>query len=434
MPIHRLRLLVFPWILTAAHLQLQETALSQLPAAQGLTATNKVGGQDWTGWMGPERNARVSGASLPKAWNGGLDEVWKVEVGEGYGTPLVVGDRTFQHARLKGSEVVTCLDLATGKTLWREGEAIAFTIGGGGELHGKGPKSSPVYADGRIFTKGITGLVTARDAKTGKVLWRKDYREEFKPNQPYWGVSVSPLVDGNQLIAYLGNDKEGGLFAFDVASGEVAWRLGTDATAYSSPIVVEIDGVRQIVHWNREDVLGVESQTGKLLWKFHWPYRGNRQNTATPTFHQGLVIVGGEGRGIRCLKPKLEGESWTVKELWHQQEVSLDMSSTIMHDGLVYGISEYKRGQFFCLDPDNGNVLWSTRGREGDHASFLSVGDRLLVLTTKGELKVLVGDRSKFNEERAVEVSDGRTWTPPVFLADGLLIKNETELIRWKFQ
>ena len=391
------------------------------PSLQGETL-------DWTGWLGPTHNARVTGASLPKDWTGKLEQIWKVDVGTGYGTPIVVGNRVFQHARLKGAEVVTCIDLETGKQLWQKGEEVAFTIGGGGELHGKGPKSSPVYADGRLFTKSITGVLTARDAKTGKQLWQKDYREEFKPNQPYWGVSVSPLVDGDQVITYLGNDKVGGLFAFDAATGDVVWRLGKDATAYSSPIVVEIEGVRQIVHWNREDLFGVESQTGKLLWRFHWPYRGNNQNTATPTLHQGRLIVGGEGRGIKCIAPKREGDSWTATE-----EVSLDMSSTILHENYVYGISEYKRGQFFCLDPGTGNVLWRTRGREGDHASFLSVGERLLVLTTKGELKILRGNPQQYEEERAVRVAEGRTWAPPVFLAIGFLIKTENELIRWRF-
>lgn len=389
---------------------------------------------DWTGWLGPERNARVEGATLPEGWEGKLEQVWKVGAGAGYGTPIVVGDRVFQHARVNGSEVVTCFDLATGKQLWQEGQAVAFTIGGGGELHGKGPKSSPVYADGRIFTKGITGLLTAHDAKTGKQLWQKDYRKQFKPNQPYWGVSVSPLVDGDQVVTYLGNDKEGSLFAFDVATGDVQWRLSEDATSYSSPILVEIEGVRQIVHWNREDLFGVESKTGKLLWKFHWPYRGNNQNTATPTFYKGFLIAGGEGRGIRCIEPQLVGDRWIVTERWHQKEVSLDTPSTILHEEYIYGVSEYKRGQFFCLDPKNGKVLWLTKGREGDHASFLSVGDRLLVLTTKGRLKVLKSNSQEYEEERDLEVADGSTWTPPVFLSDGLLIKTENELIRWRFE
>ncbi|MDB2346526.1 PQQ-binding-like beta-propeller repeat protein [Verrucomicrobiales bacterium] len=420
----------------AVYLQIQESALAALPTAAQFTATTASPqdfNQDWTGWLGPERNARVAGAAFPANWNGELEQVWKVEVGTGHGTPIVVGEHVWQHARPNGSEVVTCLKLATGKQVWQEGKPVAFKIGGGGELHGKGPKSSPVYADGRIFTKSITGVLTARDAMTGKLLWQKDYRRQFRPNQPYWGVSVSPLVDGDQVVTYLGNDKEGSLFAFDAATGDFVWRLGEDATAYSSPIVVEIEGVRQIVHWNREDLIGVESQTGKLLWKFHWPYRGNNQNTATPTYHNGFVIVGGEGRGIKSIEPKRVGDRWIVSESWHQKEVSLDTSSTIQHEGRLYGISEYKRGQFFCLDPKRGKVLWLTQGREGDHASFLSVGDRLLALTTGGMLKVLKGNSEAYDEEREVEVADGSTWAPPVFLRDGLLIKTENELIRWRF-
>lgn len=389
---------------------------------------------EWTGWLGPKHDARVAGATLPEGWSGKLKQVWKATVGTGYGTPIVVGDRVWQHARVDGREIVTCMDLATGKQLWQEGEEVAFKIGGGGELHGKGPKSSPVYANGRIFTKSITGLLTARDAETGKQLWQKDYRKQFKPNQPYWGVSVSPVVDGDQVITYVGNDKKGSMIAFDVASGDVVWRYSEDATSYSSPIVVEIQGVRQIVHWNREDLFGLESQTGKLLWKFHWPYRGNNQNTATPTLYNDFLITGGEGRGMKCINPQLVGDRWIVSEHWQQKEVSLDTASSVLHEDFIYGISEYKRGQFFCLDPKNGKVKWLTKGREGDHASFLSVGNRLLVLTPKGRLKVLKSNPEEYEEERDLEVADGSTWAPPVFLSDGLLIKTENELIRWKFE
>ena len=417
----------------AVYLQIQESSLASLPTAAQLRTTGYDSVPVWNGWLGPERNGQVPGFAVPESWPQGLSEVWKVGAGTGYGTPIVVGDSVFQHGRIKGSEVVTCFDLATGKQLWQEGEPVAFKIGGGGDLHGKGPKSSPLYADGRIFTLSITGGLTARAAKDGKLLWQNDYRNEFKPNQPYWGVSTSPLVDGEQLVVHLGNDEEGALFAFDVETGNVAWRYGKDGTDYSSPTIVEIGGVRQIVEWNHEDVVGVESQTGKLLWSFHWPHRGNQQNTPTPIFHEGLIIVGGEKRGIRCLEPRLTDGRWEVSERWHQEEVSLNMSSTVVSDGYVFGLSEYKRGRLFCLDPKSGKVLWQTQGREGDHASFLSVPGHVLVLSENGGLKVIKANPAKYEELVTYQVDDGPTWAPPVLLSDGLLIKAKDKLIRWRF-
>ncbi|MGY8688767.1 MAG: PQQ-binding-like beta-propeller repeat protein [Verrucomicrobiales bacterium] len=391
----------------------------------------------WTGMLGPKRNGWVESYKVPETWPTKIESVWQTKVGTGYGTPLVVGDRIFQHARVGDDEVLSCLDLSNGKLLWQsKDEGVAFKMGGGASFHGKGPKSNPVYADGRVFTMSIVGVLTGYDAKTGKQLWRRDYRSEFEQNHPYWGVSTSPIVDGNQLIAHVGNDEAGTLLGLDVETGKEIWRQGKDGTDYNSPLILEIEGVRQIVMWTHEDVIGVESQTGKRLWDFHYPHRGNQQNTPTPVFHQGRLIVGGEGRGIKCLEPKRNSETgeWKVTLLWHQEEVSLDMSSAILNDSCVYGISEYKMGRFFCLDPATGKVHWQTRGREGEHAGFLSVPGHVLALTNTGTLKILKATPEKYEEVISYEVANSPTWAPPVLMADGLLIKGHDTLQRWIFK
>jgi len=389
----------------------------------------------WTGWLGPDRNGWVEGFAVPEAWPTKVESIWRTKVGTGYGTPLVVGDRIFQHGREGENEILSCIDFREGKLLWQsKDEGVAFTMGGGGSAHGKGPKSSPVVADGRVFTMSIVGTLTGWDAETGKRLWRRDYRSEYAQNHPHWGVSASPIVDGKQLVVHVGNDEDGTLLGLDVATGKEIWRQGKVGTDYNSPLIVEIEGVRQIIQWTHEDVTGVESQTGKLLWSFHFPHRGNNQNTPTPVFHKGRLIVGGENRGIKCLEPKRGESGWSVTQLWHQEEVSLDMSSAVMNDGYLYGLSEYKRGRLFCLDPVSGKVQWQTQGRAGDHVSFLAVPGHVLALTNKGSLKVLKATPAKYEELLSYEVSDGPTWAPPVLLDDGFLIKGHDSLQRWIFK
>ncbi|MFG0334759.1 MAG: PQQ-binding-like beta-propeller repeat protein, partial [Maioricimonas sp. JB049] len=144
---------------------------------------------EWTGWLGPHRTGRVEGYTPPASWPDQLEKQWQMDVGIGYGSPLVADGRIWQHARQGDNEVVWCLDLATGETIWQQSYNTPFKIGGGAEFHGKGPKSSPAMADGRLFTLSITGLLCAWNAETGQQLWQRDYSREFKPNHPYWGAS-----------------------------------------------------------------------------------------------------------------------------------------------------------------------------------------------------------------------------------------------------
>ncbi|MED5417457.1 MAG: PQQ-binding-like beta-propeller repeat protein, partial [Verrucomicrobiota bacterium] len=215
----------------------------------------------WPGLLGPQRNGWVDHFKVPARWPKQLKKGWSVEVGTGYGTPLVAGKRVYQHAREEEKEVLWCLDLESGKKVWRKSYPTPFKIGGGGERHGKGPKSCPVLADGRLFTLSITGVIHAWDAESGSLLWRKDYGEKWeKGNKPNWGVATSPIVDRDRLIVHLGNDGAGALMAFDVKSGREVWKQGEHGASYSSPLLVEIAGVRQVVQWNHETLAGVESR------------------------------------------------------------------------------------------------------------------------------------------------------------------------------
>ena len=163
----------------------------------------------WPGWLGPERNGWVSDFQPPAQWPKQLKKVWQVKVGGGYGSPLVAGGLVFQHARQGEEEALWCLDLETGSAKWRQSHVVPFKMGLGGELHGKGPKSSPALANGRIFTMSITGVLSAYETASGKLLWRRDYSRRFANSHPYWGVSTSPLVDGKRVIVHFGGDEEG---------------------------------------------------------------------------------------------------------------------------------------------------------------------------------------------------------------------------------
>ena len=388
----------------------------------------------WPGLLGPQRDGFAKQFKVPARWPKQLKKDWSVEVGTGYGTPLVEGQRVYQHARQGEEEVVWCFDLASGKQIWRKSYNNPFKVGGGGERHGKGPKSCPVMADGRLFTLSITGMIHAWDVESGSLLWRKDYRGKWeKGNQPNWGVSTSPIVDGERLIVHLGNDEAGALMAFDVKSGREVWKQGEHGTSYSSPLLVEIAGVRQVVQWNHETLAGVESRTGKLLWEYPAPHRSHNQNMPTPVFYKGQILLGGENRGIKCLEPLLKDGKWSVSRLWHQRKVALDMSTAVINGDHLYGMSHFKMGQIFCLDPRDGTIRWLSEGRIGQNVAFLSLEGHVAALRSNGELRIIAADPTGYRARASYRVAPDQTWAPPVLLDSRILIKDLNRLTLWSF-
>jgi outer membrane protein assembly factor BamB len=325
------------------------------------------------------------------------------------------------------------VDLKTGEALWRQSYATPFKMGGGGERHGKGPKSSPAVADGRLFTLSITGVLSAWNADSGDLLWRRDYGSRFPKRHLYWGTSTSPLVDANRVIVHFGTDGAGTLIALDVESGDEVWSQGSDGPSYSSPILAEIGGIRQIIEWNERALVSVASQSGQKLWEYPFPTVATDQNMPTPVFHRGIVLLGGENRGIHGLLPRLDNGVWTVRELWHQDEVALDMSSAAVNGDLLYGFSHYDSGRIFCLDINSGNVLWQGPARTGENVAFLSLPRHVLALINDGRLQVIAANGERFEPLVTYRVAEDATWAPPVLLQDGVLIKDLQTLTRWSF-
>jgi outer membrane protein assembly factor BamB len=385
----------------------------------------------WPGWLGPKRDGWVNDFKPPTEWPKQLQRGWQVKVGTGYGSPLVADGMVYQHACQGNDEVLWCLDLKSGAVKWRKSYTVPFKIGGGGQRHGRGPKSCPVLADGRVFTMSIAGVLTAWDAESGKLLWRSNYGSRFKSSHPYWGASTSPIVDGKRVIVHFGTDDEGALVALDVESGKEVWSLGKDGPSYSSPLLVEIHGIRQIVEWNHNALVGVDSKSGRLLWKQPFPHVGSDQNMPTPTFHNGHVLLGAENRGIHSFEPKLNDGKWTVEKKWSQKKLALDMSSGVVNGDLLYGFSHYDSGRLFCLDTKTGNVLWTGPPRTGRNVMFLSIPKHIVALINNGELKVLKASGDGFRAVASYRVAESETWAPPVLLQTAVLVKDRDTLTLW---
>lgn len=387
----------------------------------------------WPGWLGPNRDGWVKGFTPPAQWPERLHEKWHVDVGTGYGSPLVAEGLVFTHTREGEHEVVQARQLTTGKIHWQQRFTVPFKIGGGGEYHGKGPKSCPLLVDKRLVTMNIDGALRAWDSSSGKKLWQQDYSDRFKKGHPFWGATTSPVSDGKRVFVHVGTDGEGALVALDVATGKEVWQHGQDSPSYSSPLLLKIHDVMQVVDWNQRVLTGVECVTGKLLWEFSFPRVETNQNMPTPTYHEGTILLGAENRGFHGLAPQLKEGRWTVKELWFQKEVALDMSSAVINGKHLFGLSHYGKGRIFCLDPSSGAVLWQGPGRSGANATLLSVKGHVLALLDNGELQVVRGSSSGYEKIASYRVTQNATWAPPVLLENGILVKDVKTLTYWSF-
>ncbi|HWS88300.1 MAG TPA: PQQ-binding-like beta-propeller repeat protein [Pyrinomonadaceae bacterium] len=383
---------------------------------------------EWPQWRGPNRDGLATGVSAPAVWPKELKPGWKVSVGIGHASPVVAGGVVYQFARQGEEEVLLALDAATGKELWRAGAIPApYELNPAARAHGKGPKSTPVVAGGRVYTLGIAGLLSAHDAKTGRLLWRKDFSKQFPVTSPLYGTAMSPAVVGDLLIAHVGGHDKGALTAFDAATGAVKWSYDADGPAYSSPVILTAGGERQVVTFTQKELVAVSAATGALLWKL--PAKTHYDtNCNTPVVYKDAVIVSIEGQGIVALRPAREGGKWKAVEVWRNGENELYMNTPVLAGSTLYGLSARKKGQFFAIDAETGKTLWQGPGRMGENASVVNLGGTLLALTNDAVLYVLPASAKEFAPAAQYTVATSQTWAHPVVLGDTLLVKDETTL------
>ncbi len=406
--------------------QLLAAAVAALGLAAGFGVPAALGAEDWPQWRGPERDGSAPGFRVPEEWPEALTRRWSVDVGFGYATPVVVEGNLWSFVRQGGEEVLLSLDPETGETRWRSGYAAPFEMSPATRRHGPGPKSTPAFADGRLFVHGMTGSVTAFDAATGERLWHVPGTGV----EPLYHTSASPLVHRGLIIVHVGGHDDGALTAFDAATGKVRWSWDGDGPAYGSPQLFELDGVEQVVVFTQEHFVGVSFESGELLWSrpFTTPSTTTSQ---TPLRFRELVIQNGRGNGVTAFRAARSGNGWTTDEVWRTEAVSLHMANPVVAEGVMFGLSHLNRGQYFGLDLETGEVLWTSAPRQAEHASLVRAGNTILSLEENAELAVFRARRSGLEEIRRYQVADSATWAQPALSGDRIFVKDVSNLTLW---
>ena len=400
-----------------------------------LLYTMKAAGQDWTQWRGPQRDGVAPDFTVPQNWPASLALKWKVSLGTGYASPIVVGDHLFVLTRdeQKDEEVVSCLGLTDGKVLWQKTYPAPYTLNRAATRHGKGPKSTPIVHEGKLYALGISGILSCFDAASGNLKWRKDYSDQYTSTSPLYGTAMSPMVCQDLLIAHVGGHDQGALIACYLESGKEKWRWSGDGPGYASPIAAEFGGSKQIITQTQNHCVGICADKGALLWSIPFTTVYD-QNIVTPVVYQDMIIFSGTKNGVMAVKPVERDQTWNAEKVWHNEKVSMYMNSPILSDNLLFGLADTRGGYFFCLDAKTGDMLWQSEGQKGRNAALLRAGHFLLALTNEAKLAVIKINEKDYNPIIQYEVADSPTWAHPVLLGKRIIVKDNTTVYLWNLE
>jgi outer membrane protein assembly factor BamB len=391
-----------------------------------VTANAQNSSLDYTQWRGPNRDGSAASFAQPQAWPDTLTMRWKVDVGEGYATPIVVGNRVYTHTRQGGNEVMSALDSSSGKVIWQTSYPAPYKMNPATKNHGQGPKSTPLFFNGKLYTLGISGIVSAFDAASGKLLWQKP----APPVDPMYGTAMSPIAEGGLVIFHVGGQNQGALTAFDANTGDVKWSWNGDGPAYASPIAVDLGGTRQIIAVTQENVIGISPLNGELLWKR--PYVSKfTANSITPILYGDTIIVSEQEKGIEAFRVIRKNNQWSTESVWESRDVSMALSNGVLIGDTLFGLSVRNRGQYFALDAKSGKALWLGEGREADNAAVVKSGNLLFLLNDDGELVVARSSPTGIEPVKRYTVAESATWAQPTISGNRIFVKDVSTVALW---
>jgi len=370
-------------------------------------------------FLGSDRNATVQNVRLASDWEAAPPKlIWKQPVGAGWSGFAVSENFAITQEQHGEKEMVVCYSLASGNVLWRHSDRTRYATG----IGGVGPRATPTIENDRVYGLGATGILNCLNASDGSQIWQTNILNDANAELPEWGVANSPLIVDSLVVVSAGGTNGQSLLAYHKLDGRKIWAAGNDKAHYSSPMIAEIEGVRQIVIFTYSNIVGHRPENGEVLWSFPWPTE--TQKVAQPiVFPDGKIFVTtGYGVGSKLFQVKKDGEKFKTELIWESKRMKAKFTNVVHKDGFIYGLDD---GILACLDLENGKRRWK-RGRYG-HGQLLLVDNFLLILSEKGNLALVEVNPQKFNELAAYPAIRGKTWNTPALANNHLLVRNAEE-------
>ena len=410
------------WAATPEERLLAEADDERAPASALAAAEPEVNGPaaEWPGFRGTGRDGITRGVRIATDWSASPPvELWRRPIGPAWSSFAVQGDLLYTQEQRGEDEVVAAYELTTGEPVWKHRDPARFWESNGGA----GPRGTPTLSEGRVYTFGGTGILNALDARNGALVWSRNAASDTEAELPDWGFSSSPLVTDDLVVVAA----SGALVAYDRATGEPRWSGPAGGTSYSSPHLLTIDGVAQILQLSGDGVAGVAPVDGKLLWEHPWSGYPIVQPALTA---DGDVLISvNADSGLRRLALAQGPGGWTVEERWTSLRLKPYFNDFVVHRGHAFG---FDGSILACIDLADGERKWKG-GRYGN-GQFVLLADQdlLLVLSEKGELALVAATSDQFTELARFPAIEGKTWNHPVLVDDVLLARNSEEMVAFR--
>lgn len=392
--------------------------LSLSPMTTGAPAAG-----DWPQWRGPDRTGVSQEKGLLKQWPAsGPGKNWSISnLGEGYGSLAIQGDRIFVQGTNRNASVVFSLNRADGKMVWSA--ALGPKVDEG---RGNGPRSTPTIDGDRIYVLTENGDLACLRGRDGSRVWSKNILREFGGDNPHWLISESPLIDGNRVIVSPGG-KGAGIVALDKMTGKTVWTSSelNDGAGYASCIIADVGGVKTIMNFTSRAAVGVRASDGKLMWRYDRA-ANNTANCTTPVYLNNKVFFSSAyGTGAALLDLTPQGGEVKAREVYFTRDMQNHHGGVVLVNGYIYGFSN---SILTCIEFATGKKMWSDRS-VGKGA--LTYADGMLFLMGENNLVGLAeATPSGYKEKGRFSIADqGKpSWAHPVVAGGKLYIRNQGEL------
>jgi outer membrane protein assembly factor BamB len=396
---------------------------SETPTSRSVDPTPPAAAAEWPGFRGPNRDDVVRGLRIATDWSATPPvQMWKRAIGPGWSSFAVQGDLLYTQEQRGDDENVSCYRVSTGEPVWRHRDTVRFYESNAGP----GPRATPAISNGRVYTLGATAILNALDARTGVVVWSRNAASDTGSRLPGWGFTASPLIVNDLVVVAT----SGRLAAYSADTGKPRWLGPARGGGYSSPQLMTVDGVAQIVFLAGNGVTAVVPETGSVLWEHEWD--GSPMLQPNRTADGDLLITSSDamgGLGMRRVAVARTGSTWSASERWQSRSLKPYFNDYVVHNGHAYG---FDGSILASVDLADGARKWKG-GRYGHgQLILLPEQDLLLILSEEGELALVKATPDRFTEVARVPGIEGKTWNHPVIVGNVLLVRNGEEMAAFR--
>jgi len=386
-----------------------------------------IQGTPWPQWGGPGRDFLADSKGLAESWPAtGPRQLWKRPLGEGYSCLLFQDNVIYTMYGRPGQEVVLAADASTGKTLWEYATAITFRSDA--PDMGNGPHASGLVAGSRLFTVGVTGRLQCLDRMTGKVLWTQMLWSDHQGSRLVYGYASSPLPYRDLLVVPVGGDGRA-MAAFRQADGSLAWIKNQAGNAYSSPVLINVDGLDQVVQLMQKSVFAVNPLNGDLQW--HSSHEaGYGLNVATPVWTPGnlLFVSSAYGGGSRMLELRRDGNAVKVRELWHSPKLRIHHGNAVrLGEMLIFSNGDFGPAPLTGIDAKTGSIHW--QDRQFPKSTLVAADGKILILDQDGNLALAKASLQGLQVVSKTSLLTNLSWTPPTLVGTTLFLRDRNTMM-----